>query len=286
MDPIFKINELIIDTLKRHMPRDVKITDIKFTEKEAAVKFKYDSDNYEYKISSAGIKRQTDKTFLDYVDLQAFEDFFEDLRSRLFSDSEPGQVSLFDYDKQHDEKVIHELSDEEAKELNKLVDNIQADDEKEFGEEVIDIEFEEKTKDEDIQKCRVCGCTWDNACPGGCSWVEFDLCSECFEKEQTDSNANSEILNASISNNDETLKDDPNIINSENVAENASNDKTVDISNLKIELPMDTPKHCEKCGQVAIELDVNNECAECAKEDIFEPGTIPSGFGQSITASF
>jgi hypothetical protein len=29
------------------------------------------------------------------------------------------------------------------------------------------------------QKCRVCGCTWENACPGGCYWVEPDLCSQC-----------------------------------------------------------------------------------------------------------
>ena len=33
--------------------------------------------------------------------------------------------------------------------------------------------------------CRVCGCTWSNACPGGCYWVEFDLCSECVGKEPT-----------------------------------------------------------------------------------------------------
>lgn len=31
--------------------------------------------------------------------------------------------------------------------------------------------------------CRVCGCTWNNACPGGCYWVEKDLCSSCVEKE-------------------------------------------------------------------------------------------------------
>lgn len=31
----------------------------------------------------------------------------------------------------------------------------------------------------DEQKCRVCGCTWFNACQGGCYWVESDLCSEC-----------------------------------------------------------------------------------------------------------
>jgi hypothetical protein len=27
--------------------------------------------------------------------------------------------------------------------------------------------------------CRECGCTEARACPGGCSWVEFDLCSRC-----------------------------------------------------------------------------------------------------------
>ena len=29
------------------------------------------------------------------------------------------------------------------------------------------------------QSCRVCGCTNQHACPGGCSWVEMDLCSAC-----------------------------------------------------------------------------------------------------------
>lgn len=29
------------------------------------------------------------------------------------------------------------------------------------------------------QKCRVCGCTEKRACPGGCGWVEWDLCSGC-----------------------------------------------------------------------------------------------------------
>lgn len=27
--------------------------------------------------------------------------------------------------------------------------------------------------------CRVCGCTDERACPGGCWWVEPDLCSDC-----------------------------------------------------------------------------------------------------------
>lgn len=29
------------------------------------------------------------------------------------------------------------------------------------------------------QACRVCGCTWDHGCSGGCYWVEADLCSQC-----------------------------------------------------------------------------------------------------------
>ena len=28
-------------------------------------------------------------------------------------------------------------------------------------------------------RCRECGCTDARACPGGCSWVEADLCSAC-----------------------------------------------------------------------------------------------------------
>lgn len=37
-------------------------------------------------------------------------------------------------------------------------------------------------EEEEEQACRVCGCTWDNACEGGCYWVEDDLCSKCAEK--------------------------------------------------------------------------------------------------------
>lgn len=34
-----------------------------------------------------------------------------------------------------------------------------------------------------IRKCRVCGCSDFHACPGGCFWVEPDLCSACQVKE-------------------------------------------------------------------------------------------------------
>ena len=36
----------------------------------------------------------------------------------------------------------------------------------------------------DEPACRVCGCTEDNACEGGCTWVEEDLCSACVGKEK------------------------------------------------------------------------------------------------------
>jgi hypothetical protein len=33
------------------------------------------------------------------------------------------------------------------------------------------------------RKCRICGCTWDHACEGGCYWVEDDLCSKCADQK-------------------------------------------------------------------------------------------------------
>lgn len=33
--------------------------------------------------------------------------------------------------------------------------------------------------------CRVCGCTDDHACEGGCCWVDKDLCSTCADKDQS-----------------------------------------------------------------------------------------------------
>ncbi len=40
----------------------------------------------------------------------------------------------------------------------------------------------------DERKCRICGCTDNCACPGGCYWVEEDLCSRCVEKAEMDKN--------------------------------------------------------------------------------------------------
>ena len=42
--------------------------------------------------------------------------------------------------------------------------------------------FLEKVQAEQV--CHVCGCTEDNACPGGCWWVEKDLCSNCAGSRQ------------------------------------------------------------------------------------------------------
>jgi len=35
----------------------------------------------------------------------------------------------------------------------------------------------------ELRRCRACGCTNEEACPEGCSWVEEDLCSECVPKK-------------------------------------------------------------------------------------------------------
>jgi hypothetical protein len=36
------------------------------------------------------------------------------------------------------------------------------------------------------QRCHVCGCTENNACPEGCSWVNYDTCSSCADESQWD----------------------------------------------------------------------------------------------------
>jgi hypothetical protein len=44
---------------------------------------------------------------------------------------------------------------------------------------------EDETEEDDVVRCRLCGCTDEAACEGGCSWVEDpagegDLCSACL----------------------------------------------------------------------------------------------------------
>ncbi len=39
----------------------------------------------------------------------------------------------------------------------------------------------------DVRICRVCGCTALLACPGGCHWIERDLCSQCASLDEPDS---------------------------------------------------------------------------------------------------
>ncbi len=33
----------------------------------------------------------------------------------------------------------------------------------------------------ELDRCRVCGCTEEEACPGGCHWLIPGLCSQCDE---------------------------------------------------------------------------------------------------------
>ena len=35
----------------------------------------------------------------------------------------------------------------------------------------------------DEPRCRVCGCTSSQQCPGGCVWAAEDLCSRCARTE-------------------------------------------------------------------------------------------------------
>ena len=32
------------------------------------------------------------------------------------------------------------------------------------------------------RKCAACGCTEQKACPGGCEWADWDLCTACNAK--------------------------------------------------------------------------------------------------------
>lgn len=41
-------------------------------------------------------------------------------------------------------------------------------------------------------QCRLCGCTDERACPGGCWWVRDDLCSSCWDLETPYSAAESD----------------------------------------------------------------------------------------------
>lgn len=35
---------------------------------------------------------------------------------------------------------------------------------------------------EEIEKCKICGCTDERACEGGCYWIAENLCSRCADK--------------------------------------------------------------------------------------------------------
>lgn len=41
--------------------------------------------------------------------------------------------------------------------------------------------------------CRDCGCTDSHACPGGCYWIDIDLCSQCYPASDTTEMVLSEV---------------------------------------------------------------------------------------------
>ena len=53
---------------------------------------------------------------------------------------------------------------------------------KEFVEPAISLCEEKRKRELALRKCRVCGCTDDRACEGGCYWVGPDLCSRCADR--------------------------------------------------------------------------------------------------------
>lgn len=56
----------------------------------------------------------------------------------------------------------------------------------EFSEtvKVLPVEIKIISRRSDKQKCKICGCTEDKACEGGCHWVKYDLCSACIGKKE------------------------------------------------------------------------------------------------------
>ncbi len=60
---------------------------------------------------------------------------------------------------------------------------VQDEEEAKCDTEKLDMLFHKELPEEDplidFRRCRVCGCTDDYACPGGCYWIEENLCSAC-----------------------------------------------------------------------------------------------------------
>lgn len=63
----------------------------------------------------------------------------------------------------------YKLDDGESLRASRIIDN-------ELRQNEI-VQLEQAAAGE--RKCRVCGCTEDDACAGPCYWVELDLCSAC-----------------------------------------------------------------------------------------------------------
>ena len=56
--------------------------------------------------------------------------------------------------------------------------------EKALSTACLEAEFLINNEQRNEPRCCVCGCTQDNACPGGCYWVKKDLCSQCMENPE------------------------------------------------------------------------------------------------------
>lgn len=48
----------------------------------------------------------------------------------------------------------------------------------------LELPLDEEGDELEVPCCRECGCTEFDPCPGGCFWVETDLCSVCVRLEE------------------------------------------------------------------------------------------------------
>jgi hypothetical protein len=123
------------------------------------------------------------------------------------------------------------------------------------------------------QKCRVCGCTDNNACEGGCSWVEDDLCSKCAKNSCDETGCPFNNGNGSCCFKDESLDSDGyhrNVIGAVDGYECKNEDVLLAYKIITDPDSCDIPAYCSECKNWGSGLErKNNEfsLARCSVND-------------------
>ena len=133
--------------------------------------------------------------------LEAWNDLQELLARGELDEDNKGDEEAFKDTIGYDEKIVNDLFSEYKKKdraikdctLEKEMEKVmqwceEREALKNFDVEKVRVEHQQfrsiiRHFDPDFfnRKCRVCGCTWNHACDGGCYWVADDLCSRCNE---------------------------------------------------------------------------------------------------------